>query len=238
MTDGAFVSPFPVEDPEALAEIERVQRGLASSVRRLVDASVRTRVESAAVTALADQVDALTARLLETAQDGPLGIETSSDGRLRDHGNAMAGMRNPLSPPLVVTGDDEGSTSCTFTLGAAYEGPPGCVHGGIIAAVLDQVLGSAPARIGLPGMTAYLNTTYRRPTVLGQEHVCRSRVERVDGWKIFVRGDIRDAQDRVTAEAEALFVVPRWARDAIGTPTGDAGDFAPPVEGAQRPTTP
>lgn len=222
MTDGTFVSPFPVEDPEALAELERAQGGLAGAVRALNDATVRTRVEGEELTAVAEEVAALTARLLAIAQEGPLGVETSSDGRLRDNGNAMVGLRNPVAPPLRVTGDDEGNTACTFTLGAAYEGPPGCVHGGIIAAVLDQVLGSAPARIGRPGMTAYLNTTYRRPTPLGVELTCRAWIERVDGWKVHARGEIRDPQDRVTAEAEALFVVPRWAREHIGTPTGDA----------------
>ena len=238
MTDGAFVSPLPPEDPQALAETERVQRDLAHSVRLLADACVRTRVDRDALAAITEQVDALTAGLLETAQDGPLGIEASSDGRLRDHGNAMAGMRNPIAPPLAVTSDGEGSTTCTFTLGAAYEGPPGCVHGGILAAVLDQVLGSAPARLGLPALTAYLNTTYRRPTLLGQEHVCSARVDRIDGWKIFVSGEIRDEQGRVTAEAEALFVVPKVAREIIGTPTGDAGDFATPGGEAHGGSTP
>lgn len=236
MTDGTFASPFPVEDAPALAALEQAQGGLARSVQGLIDACVRTRVDPPDLGEVAGQVDALTQRLLAHAQEGPLGVETSSDGRLRDHGNPMAGMRNPIAPPLEVTGDDEGSTRATFTLGAAYEGPPGCLHGGMIAAVLDQVLGSSPARIGMPGLTAYLNTTYRRPTLLGVEHVCSARVERVDGWKVFVRGEIRDPQERVTAEAEALFVVPRWAREYIGTPTGDAGDFAAP--GGETPGQP
>ena len=238
MTDGTFVSPFSVEDPEALAAHEEVQRDLARSVHGLVDATVRTRVdegEMAEVSALARQ---LTERLLAHAQEGPLGVETASDGRLRDHGNPMVGMRNPIAPPLVVTGDDEGRMTSTFSLGAAYEGPPGCLHGGIVAAILDQVLGSAPARIGMPGLTGYLNTTYRRPTLLGVEHVCRAWIDRVEGWKIFARGDILDPQDRVTAEAEALFVVPKWAREYVGTPTGDAGDFAAPGEGTPQPRTP
>ena len=174
------------------------------------------------------RVDTLVERLLEQAQEGPLGIETSSDGRLRDHANPMLGMRNPIAPPLVMT-DDEGGVTCTFSLGAAYEGPPGCVHGGFVAAVLDQVLGTAAARRGVPGLTAYLNTTYRRPTLLGTDLVCRGRIDRVDGWKIFASGEIVDPQGEVTAEAEALFIVPRWAREHLGTPTGDAGDFAPPA---------
>ncbi|MEN3122981.1 PaaI family thioesterase [Janibacter sp. LM] len=238
MTDGAFVSPFAVEDPQALAATERAQGGLARSIARLVDACVRTRVDDATLGTTAEAVDALTARLLEVAQDGPLGIETSSDGRLRDHANPMVGLRNPLAPPLLVTGDDEGTTTCTFTLGAAYEGPPGCVHGGIVAAVLDQVAGSVPARLGRPGLTAYLSTIYRRPTLLGHEHVCRARVDRVDGWKTFVRGEIRDGQDRVTAEVEALFVVPRWAREHLAPPTGDAIDVPSTVDAAKGDTTP
>lgn len=236
MTDGAFASPATVEDPEALATTERAQSDLASSMRELVDACVRTRVDDETLTSVAAEVREVTQRLLTHAQAGPLGIETASDGRLRDHGNPMVGMRNPIAPPLHVTGDAEGNMSCTFTLGAGYEGPPGCVHGGIVAAVLDQVVGSAPARIGRPGLTAYLNTTYRRPTSLGVEHVARGWVEEVDGWKVRARGEIRDPQGRVTAEADALFVVPRWAREHIGTPTGDAGEF-PPDDGAS-PRTP
>ncbi|SMC84483.1 PaaI family thioesterase [Janibacter indicus] len=228
MTDGTFVSPYPVEDPQALAELERAQGDLARAVGRLVDATVRTRHEGPVLDEVTARVDTLVDRLLEQAQEGPLGIETSSDGRLRDHANPMLGMRNPIAPPLVMT-DDEGGVTCTFSLGAAYEGPPGCVHGGLVAAVLDQVLGTAAARRGVPGLTAYLNTTYRRPTLLGTDLVCRGRIDRVDGWKIFASGEIVDPQGEVTAEAEALFIVPRWAREHLGTPTGDAGDFAPPA---------
>lgn len=238
MTDGTFVSPFPVEDPQTLAALEQAQGDLARSIRGLIDASVRTRVEPREMADVTAQVDALTTRLLVHAQQGPLGIETSSDGRLRDHANPMVGMRNPLAPPLIVTGDDEGSMSATFTLGAAYEGPPGCLHGGMVASVLDQVVGSAPARIGMPGLTAYLNTTFRRPTFLGVEHTGRGWIERVEGWKIYARGDIRDPQGRVTAEAEALFVVPRWAREYVGTPTGDAGDFTAPDTATSEGPTP
>ncbi|NYF99283.1 PaaI family thioesterase [Janibacter cremeus] len=227
MTDGVFASPATVEDPDALAATEQAQGDLAVSLREMVDACVRTRVDDDTLTAVAQEVRTLTQRLLVRAQSEPLGLETTSGGRLRDHGNPMAGMRNPIAPPLAVTGDTEGTMSATFCLGAGYEGPPGCVHGGMIAAVLDQVVGSAPARVGRPGLTAYLNTTYRRPTLLGIEHVARAWVEEVDGWKVRARGDIRDPQGRVTAEADALFVVPRWAREHLGTPTGDAGGVDP-----------
>ncbi|WP_370894135.1 PaaI family thioesterase [Janibacter sp. GXQ6167] len=226
MTGGLIVSPFPVEDPSALAAQEQVYGELAESIRPLIDACVRTRVEPEELRAVAAEVRALTERLLATAQDTPLGLETSSDGRLRDHGNPAIGLRNPIAPPLHITYPERGRAECFFSLGAPYEGPPMHVHGGIVATVLDQVLGLLPAHIGRPGMTAYLNCTYRRPTPLG-DLSCVAWVEEELGFKTLVRGELRDDQGRVTVEAEGLFVVPKWARQHLGTPVGDAGDFDP-----------
>lgn len=228
MTSGTFESPFPVEDREALAAQEQAYAGLAASVRQLVDACLRTRVAPGSAQELTDRLDAVTEALLAESQDGPLGLETCSDGRMRDHGNAMVGARNPLAPPLVIEWDGETATA-TGTLGPAYEGPPHHVHGGIIAAVLDQVLGDVPAALGRPGMTAYLNTTYERPTPLGPVSV-RARLVAQDGWKMAVTGELVLPDGEVSARAEGLFVVPRWARQYVGTPTGDAGDFEAPAQ--------
>ena len=49
----------------------------------------------------------------------------------------------PRSPGVVTFGD-------------AYEGPPGCVHGGFIAASFDEMLGFVAGATGKPGMTARL----------------------------------------------------------------------------------
>lgn len=236
MTAGTFESPFPVEDVATLAAEERAYAALAQSIRGLVDASVRTRVAISEIDAVAAEVDALTARLLADAQDEPLGLETCSDGRLRDHGNAMAGARNPVAPPVHVEWDGT-TASSEIVLGAAYEGPPGCVHGGIIAALLDQVLGTVPACLGMPGLTAYLNTTYERPTWLGTL-TAKARVVARDGWKITVAGELYAADGEVTARCEGLFVVPRWAREHLDRPTGDAVGIAPGGEAAQEPSAP
>ena len=228
MTSGTFESPFPVEDREALTAQEQAYAGLAASVRQLVDACLRTRVAPGSAQELTDRLDAVTEALLAESQDGPLGLETCSDGRMRDHGNAMVGARNPLAPPLAIEWDGETATA-TGTLGPAYEGPPHHVHGGIIAAVLDQVLGHVPAALGRPGMTAYLNTTYERPTPLGPVSV-RARLVAQDGWKMTVTGELVLPDGEASARAEGLFVVPRWARQYVGTPTGDAGDFEAPAQ--------
>ena len=43
----------------------------------------------------------------------------------------------------MVKHDPDGGVFTDFYLGSAYEGPPGHVHGGISAMVLDHVLGEA-----------------------------------------------------------------------------------------------
>ncbi|MGE9806961.1 MULTISPECIES: PaaI family thioesterase [unclassified Janibacter] len=224
MTDGTFAAPEPPADPVALAEEERAYAALADAVRDLVDASVRTRATPEQVGEWTAQAQALADVLSASAQPGPLGLEVSSDGMLRDHGNPAVGARNPIAPPLHITKDPEGRAETTFTVGAAYEGPPGHLHGGMIALVLDQVLGTVPMVIGVPGLTANLSVTYRRPTPLGTL-TCEAWVAERGDWKTSVEGVMRDPQGRVTAEAQAVFVLPRWARDRAGHPIGDAGEF-------------
>ena len=78
--------------------------------------------------------------------------------------------------------------------------------------MLDQVLGEA-AGAGNPGMTGTLTIRYPRPTRLGRLHA-DAQVDRTAGWKTHVVGSISDAEG-VTVEAEAVFVVPTWAREAV-----------------------
>ncbi len=204
---------------------EAAENALRDAVHALMDATVRTQVADEELVMATEHVRSLTDLLSIERTDGSLGLQRRADGRLHDPGNPMVGRRNPIAPPLVVVRDPQARTATTtFSLGALYEGPPTCVHGGMSAAVLDQVCGAAAALSGKPGMTAYLNLTYRRPTFLFQEHTVQARVEDVGEWKTLVRGEIRDSEGRVTVEAEGLFVVPRIARSLLAPPVSDAAE--------------
>ena len=98
------------------------------------------------------------------------------------------------------------------TLGAAYEGPPGTVHGGISALVLDHLLGEA-ASGGLtkPRFTGTITVRYLRGTPLGPLHA-EAHIDRTEGHKTYARGFISDADGR-SVEAEGVFITPAWARD-------------------------
>jgi acyl-coenzyme A thioesterase PaaI-like protein len=91
------------------------------------------------------------------------------------------------------------------TFASAYEGPPGHVHGGYLAAAFDEVLGLAQGVSGAPGMTARLTVNYRKPTPWGMPLRFEGRIERREGRKVFTTGTCY-AGDLLTAEAEALFI--------------------------------
>ncbi|MFC0531962.1 PaaI family thioesterase [Phytohabitans kaempferiae] len=183
---------------------------LTEAVRELCDAQLRTRVSLDEAGAVTEEIQALTRRLLADARPGALGMELDHDGGGREHGNAVLGLRNPIAMavgPHSMFWDGNGA-SATLALGPVYEGPSGCVHGGVIALVLDQLFAEAAAAAGHPGMTAGLTLTYRRPTPLGTVRVS-AWVEKVDGRKRVVKARCEDADGNLTVEGEALLILPR-----------------------------
>ena len=183
---------------------------LAQSVRELADAVIRTEVDDDEIRIAQAEIEAVTKRLRERQLAGSYGVRFNAAGQGRAWGNAVVGLRNPVAPPLVVEHDDSGRAWADFRLGAAYEGPPGLVHGGVSALILDQLLGEAASAGGKPGMTGTLTMRYRRATPLGNLHA-EARIDRVDGYKTYTVGTISDAEG-VTVEAEGLFILPKWAR--------------------------
>ena len=70
------------------------------------------------------------------------------------------GSLNPLAPPITAR-EVDGTIIGEVVYGDAYEGPPGCVHGGFIAGGFDEILGCTQSLSGQPGMTGRLQISYR-----------------------------------------------------------------------------
>jgi len=195
------------------AEVERmraVYEPLAASVRELIDATIRTEVDADTVAAVKADIDAATARLRSAQCDGAFGVRFTTGGDRMAWGNPVIGIRNPIAPPLKIERDDDGSIFTDFHLGAAYEGPPGHVHGGISALVLDHVLGEVAADEQNPRFTGTITLRYLRPTRLGRLHA-EARITRTDGYKAYAAGHLAD-DEGITVEAEGIFIQPKWAR--------------------------
>jgi acyl-coenzyme A thioesterase PaaI-like protein len=62
-------------------------------------------------------------------------------------------------------------------------------------------------------MTGTLTLRYLRATPLGDLR-CEGHIDRVEGAKTFAKATLGDA-DGVTVEAEGVFILPRWAREAF-----------------------
>jgi acyl-coenzyme A thioesterase PaaI-like protein len=193
-------------------QLESVYAPLAESIRRLVDASIRTEARPAAVAAATSKIDSATAELSEALKPGPFGVHRNPDGQTIAWGNAVVGVRNPIAPPLVIHRDPDGLVWSEFVLGAAYEGPPDTVHGGVCALVLDHVLGATAHQPDRPAFTGTLTLRYRRPTALGRPLRAQAQVERVEGVKTFAVGHLAD-EGGVTVEAEGIFIHPRQDAD-------------------------
>lgn len=138
--------------------------------------------------------------------------ETSTSGNTRAmfDRSPLIGLGNAVAPPLRlwVEGDEVVGTA---VFGTQYEGPPGHVHGGMVAAAFDEALGMAQAMTGQPGMTGTLTVRYRRPTPLHTEVRFRARVERVEGRKIFATGTLH-AGEVLCAETEGVFITVDFER--------------------------
>jgi acyl-coenzyme A thioesterase PaaI-like protein len=205
---------FTIENlsSEEVERLRRIYEPLTRSVRELIDATIRSEVDADAVAAAKAEIDSATSRLRADQRDGSFGVRYNPEGESMAWGNPVIGLRNATAPPLVIHSEASGKVWSDFELGAAYEGPPGHVHGGVCALILDHILGEAatdPGK-GRPALTGTISLRFLRATPLGLLH-SEARIDRTDGVKTFAVGHLADAKG-VTVEADGVFIVPKWAR--------------------------
>ena len=186
---------------------------LADALRAMTDRTVASVLEDGDVAAAAEAVEAVVARL--TARAGPgkrprLPPDATRPPQEFFPTSPVMGIINPVAPPVhleVVDGVDGGyrEIRARLNLGYAYEGPPTCVHGGVIAEVFDEVLGAANMVAGNPAMTGTLTVRYRKPTPLRTDLHMEARCLGRDGRKIRTWAGLYHG-DLMTAEAEGIFV--------------------------------
>lgn len=216
-------------EAEAVPDGERQVRreavsALGAALRDLVDAAVRTEVP---VERLAEATSAARelAALLRTEQRGLAEIAGVDDPEVGERWyNPVYGPGSPIAPPLLVQDfSDEGRCVGRATVGKAHEGPPGLVHGGVLAMLLDHVLARSARIAGRGGLTSGLTVRFRRPVPLGVPLVVTGQLGEVDGRRSMAVARVAAADDPDTtlAEGEATLVAlrPERAADVFG-PTG------------------
>jgi uncharacterized protein (TIGR00369 family) len=120
----------------------------------------------------------------------------------------ICGRQNPIGLHLDFYEDPEtGQVRAEFIVPEEFQGYPGVVHGGIVAAVLDEVAGRAVMLGGSDEnlmATLRLTVRYRRPTPTETPLTGVGWVERAGAVGARVAGEIRLPDGTVTAESEAV----------------------------------
>lgn len=220
-------SRMTIDNPFASEEITppfndewQAKRRVANAIKELTEALVTSSPSIDEMHNIAEKLE-VTAKDFEASKriygrrDWAESGEHGNFGQISHELNPLAGWSNPLAPPVnqwVEDGVARGSCTC----GWSYEGPPGSVHGGYVAAIFDQFLGVSQLLTGQPGMTAYIKVNYHSRTPLNTElRLQTTRIE-VDGRKNIIHGEMY-ASDTLTASAEGLFVQPRGGMRAVKT---------------------
>jgi len=181
---------------------------LAAALRKINEALIDMDAAEEDLLAAAASAEQFAVRLEATRkghhQWGFAESSTAPSTRVMLDRSPVIGLGNPVAPPLSFRAED-GKVVGTGSFGMQYEGPPGHVHGGFVAAALDELLGMAQTLSGKSGMTGTLTVRYRRPTPLYKQLTFTAWVDRIEGRKIFTSGTIHDGE-RLCAEAEGVFI--------------------------------
>lgn len=197
-TEGLPIDRMADDEAGVFALVDQVRRIRALTTGAVLDTDLGPLTDR--LRAVADE--------LEAASAGPERRQaiTWSTGDYVDN-CPIVGRSNVLAPPVEFDRLPDGTLRGQTTLGLEYQGPPACVHGGVVALLFDVVLGRANFYSGATGMTRFLDVDYHRPTPILEPLVITGRQVRVEGRKIWAQGAIH-AGDRLCASAEGLFVMP------------------------------
>jgi acyl-coenzyme A thioesterase PaaI-like protein len=131
----------------------------------------------------------------------------------------VTGLANPVSAPLRMRFGTVTTAEAVYT--EQHEGPAGGVHGGIVAAALDEILGVAQMAAGRAGYTGTLLVRYLAVTPLHTTVTYEAGVDRMEGRRLHMWAR-SSAEGRPCAEAEGIFVI----RDHLPVPGAEGGPGA------------
>ncbi len=182
---------------------------LAAEVRRLVAATVSADAPRDAIVAATREVARIAGALERHVPTPHPPRYPGGNAAVRDAADFFPfdpgiGRLSPLAPPVRVEWHDPKAIGLV-RFGVPYEGPPGCVHGAILAATFDQVFNVANLMSGVAGPTRKLEIVYRKPTPLLRDLRFEAWIDRVEGREVHTHGRVLHG-DVVTVEAAGTFV--------------------------------
>lgn len=212
MNDDIF-NPFESEEiSPPFSEHWQAKRRLAQALRELTEVLVTSTPSIEDMNEIAERLELQAKQFSkEPRLFGQMAFHNDGShgerGEVNHELNALGGWSNPLAPGLNMWFEEERAFA-TVNCGWAYEGPPGHIHGGYVAAIFDQFMGMAQIIGKQPGMTGTLRVRYLRPSPLNVELKLTAWLERVEGRKTVIKAEMTNGET-ITASCEALFIRPQ-----------------------------
>ncbi len=196
-------------------QVASARERAAAAMRRLGHATMAHEADVALLTSIAEAADRVSARIEAQPPRRRDLLEIKrrmfevdiAEGEQFVHFDEcfVSGPQNPMGIGIEVRRDGE-ETVARVVLGAAFEGAPGRSHGGIVAAIFDDVCGYLTTLHKTPAFTGSLTVHYLAPTPIGQELEFRARITGREGRRMFIASEAH-AGGKLVATAEATFVV-------------------------------
>ena len=185
---------------------DTARRRAAQALRVLNEIVLTGDVATDALVQLTEKLEAL---VTETDQrPGTSRYRSATDGPsavyLMNETHPIGGLGNPVAAPFTPSFDgDIIRAELRFPL--TFEGTPGLVHGGFVAATFDHLLGGAAISSGQPIVTGTLTVRYLQPTPTNTDLTIECWLGERTGRKVMTHGRLRNGDD-VLVEADALFI--------------------------------
>ncbi len=120
------------------------------------------------------------------------------------------GPNNPqgmhLSFVIDATDPTHITSTATVQLTSVYQGPPGFIHGGIIATLMDEAMSKLNRPLNVTAMTRHMEIDYLRPAPLNQPLLLVGTHLSRNGRKLFHQADLQSPDGTVHARARGLFI--------------------------------
>ena len=94
-----------------------------------------------------------------------------------------------------------------YAFAPRHSGAPGIAHGGMVSALVDDLLGYTLYVVRAPGVTRRLEVDFLKPVLIGTTYAVRGRVDRRDGRKVFSSCEGTAPDGTVAFRASGLFVI-------------------------------
>ena len=102
---------------------------------------------------------------------------------------------------------DEPQLYAKAWFGTKTMGPPGHVHGGAMAAALDEAMGAVCWMNQHRVVAATITVKFIAMLPIESETILEAAIERVEGRKVTIRSTLTDLTGRPVAEGQGLFII-------------------------------